>query len=104
MRLKTIQEISDTVDYLYELICGQDLSYEQAKQKLIDNPEQDYTIDIVNEGEDFFDVDVGNMGFTIYKDQEDGFRICENARAYITKEETDGSWTTYYDDTIDVEL
>ena len=97
MKLKVIQEISDTVDYLFELICGQDLSYEQVKQTLMDNPEQDYTINIVNEGEDFFDVDVGLMGFTIYKDSEDGFRVCENARYYVYE---NGEVV----DTIDVEL
>lgn len=97
MRLKTIQEISDTVDYLYELICGQDLSYEQVKQTLIDNPEKDYTINIVNEDEDFFDVDIGLMGFTIYKDKEDGFRVCENARYYVYENDE-------VVDTIDIEL
>ena len=97
MRLKTIQEISDTVDYLYELICGQDLSYEQVKQTLIDNPEKDYTINIVNEDEDFFDVDIGLMGFTIYKDEEDGFRVCENARYYVYENDE-------VVDTIDIEL
>lgn len=98
MKLKDIQEISDTVDYLYELICGQDLSYEQVKQTLIDNPEKDYTINIVNEDEDFFDVDVGLMCFTVYKDEQDGFRICDNATYYIYGD--DGE----IEDTIDVEL
>lgn len=97
MKLKDIQEISDTVDYLYELICGQDLSYEQVKQTLIDNPEKDYTINIVNEDEDFFDVDIGLMGFTIYKDEEDGFRVCENARYYVYENDE-------VVDTIDIEL
>lgn len=97
MKLKDIQEINDTVDYLYELICGQDLSYEQVKQTLIDNPEKDYTINIVNEDEDFFDVDIGLMGFTIYKDEEDGFRVCENARYYVYENDE-------VVDTIDVEL
>ena len=97
MRLKDIQEISDTVDYFFELICGQDLSYEQVKQKLMDNPEKDYTINIVVEHEDFFDVDIGLMGFTIYKDEEDGFRVCENARYYVYENDE-------VVDTIDIEL
>ena len=98
MKLKDIQEISDTVDYFFELICGQDLSYEQVKQKLIDNPEKDYTINIVVEHEDLFDVDVGLMCFTVYKDEQDGFRICENATYYIYDDNGE------VEDTIDVEL
>lgn len=98
MKLKVIQEISDTVDYFFELICGQDLSYEQVKQKLMDDPEEDYTIKIVVEHEDLFDVDVGLMCFTVYKDEQDGFRIGDNATYYIYGDNGE------VEDTIDVEL
>lgn len=104
MRIQEMERIVDTYNWLCEVICGKGLTYEQVKEALNDADGDDYSVEITNEGEDFFDVDVGTMGFTIYKDEEDGFRICENATAYITKQETDGSWTTYYDDTIDVEL
>lgn len=98
MKIQQMQDIIDTYDFLVELICGQGLSYEQVKQKLMDYPESDYTINIVVEHEDLFDVDVGLMCFTIYKDEEDGFRICENATYYIYG---DGG---EIENTIDVEL
>ena len=66
MKIQQMREIIDTYDFLVETICGQGLSYEQAKQKLMDSPENDYTINIVVEHEDLFDVDVGLMCFIVY--------------------------------------
>lgn len=98
MKIQQMREIIDTYDFLVETICGQGLSYEQVKQKLMNDPENDYTINIVAEHEDLFDVDVGLMCFTVYKDEEDGFRICENATYYIYGDNGE------IEDTIDVEL
>lgn len=98
MKIQIMKNIVDTVDYLYGLISGEGYTYDQVYQILQDNFEQEYTVNIVNETEDFFDVDIGLMNFTICKDEQDGFRICENATYYIY--DTDGGIT----DTIDVEL
>lgn len=98
MKIQIMRNIVDTVDYLYGLISGEGYTYDQVYQILQDNFEQEYTVNIVNETEDFFDVDVGLMNFTIYKDKEDGFRICENATYYIYNR--DGE----VEDTISVEL
>lgn len=93
-----MENIVDTVDYLYGLILGEGYTYDQVYQILQDNFEQEYTVNIVNETEDFFDVNIGLMSFTIYKDEEDGFRICENATYYIYGDNGE------IEDTIDVEL
>lgn len=98
MKIQIMKNIVDTVDYLYGLIFGEGYTYDQVYQILQDNFEQEYTVNIVNETEDFFDVDVGLMNFTIYKDEEDGFRICENATYYIYGDNGE------IEDTIDVEL
>ena len=98
MKLQQMRDIVDTVDFLTETICGQGLTYDQVKIALERADGNDYSVVIVNEEEDLFDVDVGLMNFTIYKDEEDGFRLCENATYYIYN--TDGE----VEDTIDVEL
>lgn len=104
MNISQMRDVINTYDYLCELICGKGLTYEQVKEELNKADGNDYSIEIVNEEDDFFDVDVGLMNFTIYKDEEDGFRICENATYYRTSHETDGTFTTYFDDPMSIEL
>lgn len=97
MKIRRMRNIVDTYDFLCEVICGKGLTYDQVKVALERADGNDYSVAIVNEEEDLFDVDVGLMTFTIYKDDEDGFRICENATYYIYKNDE-------VVDTIDVEL
>lgn len=85
MKLYDIKEIKETVDFLYKTICGKNLTYEQTKDTLDKaNIGVDFAIEIINDNEEqgFYDVDVGKMTFTIYKDGDTGFRICENATYY----------------------
>ena len=103
MKIQQMRDIVDTYDWLCEVICGKGLTYDQVKVALERVDGNEYSVCIVNEEEDFFDVDVGLMNFTIYKDEEDGFRICENATYYVPREEG-GTMTTYLDDTISIEL
>lgn len=103
MKIQQMKDIVDTYDFLCEVICGKGLTYDQVKIALERADGNDYSVAIVNEEEDLFDVDVGLMNFTIYKDEEDGFRLCENATYYVPREEG-GTMTTYLDDTISVEL
>lgn len=98
MKIQQMRDITDTYDFLVETICGKGLTYDQVKVALERADGNDYSVAIVNEEEDLFDVDVGLMNFTIYKDEEDGFRLCENATFYIYN--TDGE----VEDTISVEL
>lgn len=98
MKIEQMREIIDTYDFLVETICGQGLTYDQVKIALDRADGNDYSVVIVNEEEDFFDVDVGLMNFTIYKDEEDDFRIGENATYYIYGDNGE------IEDTIDVEL
>lgn len=104
MKIQQMRDIIDTYDFLVETICGKGLTYDQVKVALERADGNEYSVVIVNEEEDFFDVDVGLMNFTIYKDEEDGFRLCENATYYMTSQETDGTLTTYFDDPLSVEL
>ena len=77
--IKNIQEICDTVDWLYERMDGvaKGLTYEELQQFLIDEDGEDYTVDIVHEedGQSFFDVNIGNMTFTIHRTDDGGYRI-----------------------------
>lgn len=98
MKIQQMRDIVDTYDFLCEVICGKGLTYDQVKIALERADGNDYSVAIVNEEEDLFDVDVGLMNFTIYKDEEDGFRLCENATYYIYNR--DGE----VEDTISVEL
>ena len=99
-----MSEIVETYEFLCNTICGKGLTYEQVKEELLYADGNDYSVEITYEDEDCFDVDVGIMTFTISKDEDDGFLIGNKATARITKQETDGSWTEYYDETIDIEL
>lgn len=42
-----------------------------------------------------FDLDFGNMGFTVYRTEDNGCRLCENATYYEYDEEDD--WTENID-------
>lgn len=97
MKIRRMRNIVNTYDFLCEVICDKGLTYDQVKVALERADGNDYSVAIVNEEEDLFDVDVGLMTFTIYKDNEDGFHICENATYYIYENDE-------VVDTIDVEL
>ena len=110
MRFSHIKNITNTVNYFRKLCYQKDveghaipLSFEQLKDWLRLNNGKKYKVLITQEtGNDFFDVDVGHMSFTVYKCEQVegiyGFYINENATYYV------------YDsfdeiiDTIDVEL
>lgn len=98
MKIRRMRNIVDTYDFLCEVICGKGLTYDQVKVALERADGNDYSVAIVNEEEDLFDVEVGLMTFTIYKDEQDGFRICDNATYYIYGDNGE------VEDTIDVEL
>ena len=106
MKIKHIKEIADTVDFLYVLLAddittGERLSYEQAKERLADYNEKEYTVEIIHDDDEqgFFDVDVGLMTFTIYRNDDGGYRINKNATFY-----TFNTGSSMDCDTIDVEL
>lgn len=82
--LKQIQDICDTVDWLYDLLIGYGYNYEQAKQAIITG-DDNYTTDITYDSDDFFDCRVGDMVFTIHKDDDDGFRV-DDIAYYIVDE------------------
>lgn len=106
MKIKYIKEIADTVDFLYALLAddittGERLSYEQAKERLDACPVIPYRVEIINDDDEqgLFDVDVGDMTFTIYRNDDGGYRINENATFY-----TYNTGSSLDCDTIDVEL
>ena len=106
MKIKYIKEIADTVDFLYillsdDIITGERLSYEQAKERLADYDEKEYTVEIIHDDDEqgFFDVDVGLMTFTIYRNDDGGYRINKNATFY-----TYNTGSSLDCDTIDIEL
>lgn len=106
MKIEYIKEIADTVDFLYALLAddittGERLSYEQAKERLADCPVIPYRVEIINDDDEqgLFDVDVGDMTFTIYKNDDGGYRINENATYY-----TYNTGSSLDCDTIDIEL
>lgn len=106
MKIEHIKEIADTVNFLGVLLAGdittgEKLSYEQAKERLADYNEKEYTVEIIHDDDEqgFFDVDVGLMTFTIYRNDDGGYRICENATFY-----TFNTGSSMDCDTIDVEL
>lgn len=45
-----------------------------------------------------FDLDFGNMGFTVYRTEDNGCRLCDNASYYEYDEEDD------YTDIIDIKI
>lgn len=83
-----MKDIVNTYDWLNDFIDEHEAeTYEELKQALGDYSKHDKSVEIVNDNEDegFFDVDIGQMTFTIYKgnDEDDkGFRINENATYY----------------------
>jgi hypothetical protein len=106
MKIKYIKEIADTVDFLYALLAddittGERLSYEQAKERLDACPVTPYRVEIINDDDEqgLFDVDVGDMTFTIYRNDDGGYRINENATFY-----TFDTGSSLDCDTIDIEL
>lgn len=105
MRVEQMKYVCDTVEYLKNLLYEhRGKTFEQIKDVLNNEDCKLYSIDITNEEEDLFDVDVGVMNFTIYKTDNNGFRLCENATYYMTSQETDGTFTTYFDDPVSIEL
>lgn len=106
MKIRYIKEIADTVDFLYALLAddittGERLSYEQAKERLKNYNGTLYTVGIINDDDEtgLFDVDVGGMTFTIYRNDDGGYRINENATFY-----TFNTGSSMDCDTIDIEL
>lgn len=106
MKIKYIKEIADTVDFLYTLLAddittGERLSYEQAKERLKARPVIPYRVEIINDDDEqgLFDVDVGDMTFTIYRNDDGGYKINKNATFY-----TYNTGSSMDCDTIDIEL
>lgn len=87
-KLKEIQDICDTVDWLFEIISGKDYDYDQVKQAIITGDDAGYTTDITYDSDDFFDCRVGDMVFTIHQDNDDGFRV-DDIAYYILDDRTD---------------
>lgn len=95
--MEYIDDIYQTVQFVNKFLAGA-ISYEDMKNRIMDYDESEYTMEITNDEDDFFDFYCGNLGFTIYQNDDGSARFCENASYYIF--DNDGDQI----DTIDIEL
>lgn len=90
IELRVMRDVCDTVDWFYENITGNGCkekleSYNELLQRITDNDETDYTVEIAYESPEFFDVRVGDVVFTIHNNDGD-FRIDDVAH-YVADDE-----------------
>lgn len=99
----TQEEIKNTIRTLLNLLDIVD-DYDDLLKILSKGTYDNYSTNINQFYEDDeekstgFDLDLGLMGFTIYRTEDNGCRLCENASYYEYDEEDD------YTDTIDIKI
>lgn len=98
MKMQYIYDMYNIMDFLGDFIQDKLFDFKLLKQHILDYDEKRYTVEITNDEDDFFDFYCGNMGFTIYRNDDGTAKLCENASYYIF--DSDGD----HIDTIDIEL
>lgn len=100
MKARYIYDINDTLVFINEYIQDKMFSYDAVKEHIDAYNGRDWTLEITNidDDDEFFDFACGNMGFTLYKNDDGSARLCSNATYYTYDDDGDMA------DTYDIEL
>lgn len=90
MKAKYIYDINDTLVFLNDYLKDKLSSYDDIKKYIVDIDRQ-WTMEITytDDDDEYFDFTCGNMGFTIYKNEDGSARLCENATYYYYDSDND---------------
>ena len=96
MKLNYINEIADTCcEFMDQVIALGEMLPTNILMAHIDSICNEYT----EHNDDTIDIDYKNMCFTVYKNKQGDWELCENASYYVYREPSD-----VVEDVIDVEL
>ena len=97
MKLSHINEIADTCcEFMEQIISFGDVLPEDVLMSKLQSTCNDYT----EHNDDTIDIDYKNMCFTVHKNKNGDWELCENASFYIYK----NGFLDVVDGVIDVEL
>lgn len=85
MKIEVINEIYNTVDFMYEFIMDKMESFDSLRESLRNFDNGYWYSAVADEAHDgkSFDFAVRNMGFTMYKNEDGSARLGDNATLYI---------------------